>query len=77
MAAELLRPILTVDVVMLTLKGSELHVVLQKRDRKPHAGHVTLIGGYMCPKQDRSTLGRRRGSCAASAASAYGCLSNS
>lgn len=55
MAAELLRPILTVDLVVLCLKEGELHVVLQKRDRQPHSGRLALIGGYVRPEKDVST----------------------
>jgi 8-oxo-dGTP diphosphatase len=55
MPVELLRPILTVDIVLLTLKGGELHVVLQKRDKPPHAGNFALIGGYVRPEEDIST----------------------
>jgi 8-oxo-dGTP diphosphatase len=56
MTAELLRPILTVDIVMLTLKDGELHILLQKRDKPPHAGRLALIGGYVHPKEDKSTM---------------------
>jgi 8-oxo-dGTP diphosphatase len=55
MTLELLRPILTVDVVLLTLKDGELHVALQRRDRQPHSGRLALIGGYVRPGQDVST----------------------
>jgi 8-oxo-dGTP diphosphatase len=55
MAVELLRPILTVDVVLLTISDGELRVVLQKRDRQPHSGKPALIGGYVRPEEDSST----------------------
>ena len=55
MAVELLRPILTVDVVLLTVSDGELRVVLQKRDRQPHSGKPALIGGYVRPEGDSST----------------------
>jgi|SRR5882672_248086 len=55
MSAELIRPILTVDVVLVTLKDSQLHIVLQKRDKPPHAGRPALIGGYVRPEEDEST----------------------
>jgi 8-oxo-dGTP diphosphatase len=55
MSVELLRPIMTVDIVLVTLKDGELHVVLQKRDKPPHAGRLALIGGYVRPEQDSST----------------------
>jgi 8-oxo-dGTP diphosphatase len=55
MADELVRPILTVDIVLLTLKEGELHVVLQRRDKQPHSGRLALIGGYVRPEEDLST----------------------
>jgi ADP-ribose pyrophosphatase YjhB (NUDIX family) len=56
MAAELVRPILTVDIVLLTISDGELRVVLQKRDRQPHSSRPALIGGYVHPGEDPSTL---------------------
>jgi len=55
MAAELIRPILTVDVVLLTLHDDRLHVVLQAREKAPHAGQLALVGGYVHPEEDAST----------------------
>jgi 8-oxo-dGTP diphosphatase len=55
MSAELIRPILTVDVVLVTLRDKQLHIILQKRDKSPHAGHPALIGGYVHPEEDDST----------------------
>ena len=55
MSAELIRPILTVDVVLVTLKDGQLHIVLQKRDKPPHAGRDALVGGYVHPEEDEST----------------------
>jgi 8-oxo-dGTP diphosphatase len=55
MRAELIRPILTVDVVLLTLKDGRLHVVLQKRDKPPYAGRLALVGGYVHADEDQST----------------------
>jgi 8-oxo-dGTP diphosphatase len=55
MSAELIRPILTVDVVLVTLKDGQLHIVLQKRDKPPHTGRLALIGGYVHPLEDEST----------------------
>jgi 8-oxo-dGTP diphosphatase len=54
MRAELVRPILTVDVVLATLKEARLHIVLQERDKPPHAGRLALIGGYVRPEEDQS-----------------------
>ena len=55
MTHELIRPILTVDIVLITLKDGRLHIVLQKRDRPPHSGRPALIGGYVHPEEDEST----------------------
>jgi 8-oxo-dGTP diphosphatase len=55
MSAELIRPILTVDIVLVTLKEGQLHIVLQKRDKPPHSGRPALIGGYVHPEEDQST----------------------
>ncbi|MDH6258732.1 NUDIX domain-containing protein [Bradyrhizobium sp. BR13661] len=55
MAAELIRPILTVDVVLLTLHDDRIHVVLQAREKAPHAGQLALVGGYVHPEEDVST----------------------
>ena len=46
MAAELIRPILTVDVVLLTLHDDRIHVVLQAREKAPHAGQLAPGGRY-------------------------------
>jgi 8-oxo-dGTP diphosphatase len=54
MAQELIRPILTVDVALLTLRERRLHVFLQTRDKPPHAGRDALIGGYVHPEEDDS-----------------------
>jgi 8-oxo-dGTP diphosphatase len=56
MKPELIRPILTVDVVLLMLKERRLHVVLQRRRHPPHAGHLALVGGYVRPEEDTSTF---------------------
>ncbi|WP_052363097.1 NUDIX hydrolase [Bradyrhizobium sp. DOA9] len=55
MATELIRPILTVDVVLLTLHDDRIQVVLQAREKAPHAGQLALIGGYVHPEEDPST----------------------
>jgi len=55
MTAELIRPILTVDVVLLTFQDSRLHIILQTRDKLPYAGRPALIGGYVHPEEDEST----------------------
>lgn len=42
-----LSPILTVDVVMLTLADGQLHVALMPRTEEPFAGRAALPGGYV------------------------------
>lgn len=54
MSQELIRPILTVDIVALTLHDGRVHAVLQKREKAPHAGQHALIGGYVHPEEDIS-----------------------
>jgi 8-oxo-dGTP diphosphatase len=56
MARELIRPILTVDVVPFALRDGRLHVILHRRPRAPHAGRLALIGGYVRPQEDASTF---------------------
>jgi 8-oxo-dGTP diphosphatase len=53
---ELIRPILTIDVVLFTLWEGHLHLVLHRRPRAPHAGRLALIGGYVRPREDATTL---------------------
>lgn len=48
--------ICTVDVVLLCLQGSALHVVLLKRDKPPFEGSHALPGGYIHPEEDTDTL---------------------
>lgn len=55
MSRELIRPILTVDIVLLTLREGQVHVVLQEREKAPHAGRFALVGGYVHPEEDAST----------------------
>lgn len=52
---ELVRPILTVDVVLFALCEGRLHVVLQEREKQPHRGRLALVGGYVHPEEDQST----------------------
>lgn len=47
--------ICTVDVVLLTLKNSSLHVALLRRDREPFAGTLALPGGFIHTEEDRDT----------------------
>jgi len=48
--------ICTVDVVLLCLRGSALHVALLKRDKAPFEGIHSLPGGYIHPEEDRDTM---------------------
>lgn len=48
-------PICTVDVVLLTLHNSRLHVALLKRDRAPFENALALPGGYVHAQEDRDT----------------------
>jgi 8-oxo-dGTP diphosphatase len=56
MNRELIRPILTIDVVLFTLRAGRLHVVLHRRPHAPHAGRLALIGGYVRPQEDATTF---------------------
>lgn len=47
MVEEFEKPILTVDVVPLTLRDGRLCVLRAVRDREPYAGRAALIGGYV------------------------------
>jgi 8-oxo-dGTP diphosphatase len=55
MGSELIRPILTVDVVLLTLHQGRVHMLLQRREKPPHADKLALVGGYVHPEEDKST----------------------
>ncbi len=46
------QPIVTVDVVILTLKEEALHVALALREQPPHAGEWTLPGGWVHTQED-------------------------
>ena len=51
------KPIIcTVDIVLLCLLNSVLHVALLKRDNAPFAGRHTLPGGYIHPEEDADTM---------------------
>ena len=51
------KPIVTVDVVLLTLKGGELHTALILRDKEPSKGEWTLPGGWIHMDEDQDALG--------------------
>lgn len=46
------RPILTVDVVVLTLIKEELHMLMVRRNREPFLGTYTLPGGFVHAQED-------------------------
>lgn len=50
------QPIVTVDIVLLTLIGEELSAALILRDREPHAGEWTLPGGWVHTNEDEDAL---------------------
>ena len=41
----------TVDLVVLTLRGGELHVLLVERGEEPFRGHLALPGGFVRPDE--------------------------
>jgi 8-oxo-dGTP diphosphatase len=47
--------ICTVDVVLLTLKGSALHVALLRREHEPYRKVFALPGGYIHAQEDQDT----------------------
>ena len=49
---EFRQPQVTVDVVILTLRYSQLHVLLMKRGTEPFKGYWALPGGYIDPERD-------------------------
>ena len=50
------KPIVTVDVVLLTLREESLHVALTRREHEPHAGAWTLPGGWVHTDEDEDAL---------------------
>ncbi|TPK85723.1 NUDIX hydrolase [Mesorhizobium sp. B2-4-13] len=47
------RPIVTIDVVLMTIKDEQLSVALMKRPNEPFAGSEALVGGYVHVNEDR------------------------
>ena len=54
------RPIVTVDIVLVTLEDDALRLVLQVRDREPLKGEAALIGGYVWPQTDADVTASAR-----------------
>src|SRR5690606_3057536 len=55
------RPILTIDVVLLTMDEDGLKVVVLKRDQEPFKVTEALIGGYVhggCDRDDMDAVAR-------------------
>jgi len=50
------QPIVTVDVVILSLQDGALNVALVRRDHEPHAGDWSLPGGWVHADQDADAL---------------------
>lgn len=48
------QPIVTVDIVLLTLKKGELHAALVRRNAEPHQGVLTLPGGWIHTNEDNN-----------------------
>ena len=46
-ASDFPKPSVTVDVVIMTLRGEELHVLLVKRDVAPYKGRWAIPGGFV------------------------------
>lgn len=53
------RPSVTVDVVIFTLQGSELHVLLVKRKHWPYEGRWALPGGFINMDESIEQAARR------------------
>ncbi|HEY3149693.1 MAG TPA: NUDIX domain-containing protein [Dongiaceae bacterium] len=50
--AEFAAPLVTIDIVILTLRNGHLQVLLMKRGAEPFAGSWALPGGYIHPEED-------------------------
>src|SRR5262245_27711809 len=50
--AEFESPLVTIDVVILTLRDGQLQVLLMTRGAEPFAGSWALPGGYIHPEED-------------------------
>lgn len=56
MTAEFPKINATVDVVIFSLKGDELCVALQRRDKAPYKNELAFPGGYVHAQEDADTL---------------------
>ena len=56
MAQTTLTPLVSVDIVLLTLKESVLHVALALRENEPFANQWALPGGFIHPQEDQDDL---------------------
>jgi len=54
------HPLVTVDVVIFTLRDSALHVLLMKRGADPFRGSWALPGGYIHPQEDSDIIAAAR-----------------
>lgn len=54
LTSDFARPIVTIDVALMTLHDDRLHVALAPRSRDPFAGEPALLGGYVRPQEDHN-----------------------
>src|SRR5512139_1017674 len=58
-ASDYLKPSVTVDVVIITLRGEELQVLLVKRDVSPYKGKWAIPGGFVQLDESLEAAARR------------------
>ncbi len=58
-ASDYPKPSVTVDVVILTLRGEELQVLLVKRDVAPYKGRWAIPGGFVHIDESLEAAARR------------------
>jgi 8-oxo-dGTP diphosphatase len=58
-ASDYPKPSVTVDVVIITLRGEELHVLLVKRDLAPYKGKWAIPGGFVHLDESLESAARR------------------
>src|ERR1700704_6507127 len=54
------RVLLTVDLVILTLRGASLHLLLVERGVEPYAGSLALPGGFLHDAKEPIDVAARR-----------------